>query len=85
MSDLKYSLVIEATADPEFFCFYSPDLEGFTGAGHSVEDCLCQAKCGMEEFIAVLREEGFSVPPENPSPQIVIEASPVPLPKKTVN
>jgi hypothetical protein len=40
MIDLKYSLVIEATSDPEFFGFYSPDLEGFTGVGHSVEDCI---------------------------------------------
>jgi hypothetical protein len=30
MIDLKYSLVIEATADPNFFGFYSPDLEGFS-------------------------------------------------------
>ena len=31
MIDIPYSLVIEATKDPEFFAFYSPDLEGFTG------------------------------------------------------
>ena len=30
MIDLKYSLVIEATNDSNFFGFYSPDLEGFT-------------------------------------------------------
>ena len=42
MIDLKYSLVIEATEDPTFFGFYSPDLEGFTGIGHSIEDCLYQ-------------------------------------------
>src|SRR5688572_26288979 len=35
MIDLKYSLVIEATEDPNFFGFYSPELEGFTGIGHS--------------------------------------------------
>ena len=46
MIDLKYSLVIEATEDPTFFGFYSPDLEGFTGIGHSVEDCIYQAKWG---------------------------------------
>ena len=46
MIDLKYSLVIEATEDPTFFGFYSPDLEGFTGIGHSIEDCLYQAKWG---------------------------------------
>ena len=36
MIDLKYSLVIEATADPTFFGFFSPDLEGFTGIGPAV-------------------------------------------------
>jgi predicted RNase H-like HicB family nuclease len=42
--DLAYSLVVEATKDPTFFNFYSPELEGFTGGGHSIEDCLDQAK-----------------------------------------
>jgi hypothetical protein len=37
MIDLPYALVIEATADPNFFGFYSPDLEGFTGVGHNVQ------------------------------------------------
>ena len=46
MIDLKYSLVIEATEDANFFGFYSPDLEGFTGFGHSIEDCLY--KWGIE-------------------------------------
>jgi hypothetical protein len=31
MIGMKYPLVIEATEDPSFFGFYSPDLEGFTG------------------------------------------------------
>ena len=31
MIDLPYSLVIEATEEPDFFGFYSPDLEGFSG------------------------------------------------------
>jgi hypothetical protein len=38
--ELLYSLVIEATEEPDYFGFYSPDLEGFTGIGHSIEDCL---------------------------------------------
>jgi hypothetical protein len=38
MINLKYSLVIEATDDPHFFGFYSPELEGFSGVGGSVED-----------------------------------------------
>ena len=28
MIDLPYSLVIEATDDPSFFSFYSPELKG---------------------------------------------------------
>lgn len=72
MIDLKYSLIIEATADPDFFGFYSPELEGFTGIGHSVEDCLYQAKWGMEEHIALLREQGLPVPETNANPTIVV-------------
>jgi predicted RNase H-like HicB family nuclease len=71
--DLKYSLVIEATNDPSFFGFYSPDLEGFTGIGHSVEDCLYKARWGMEEHVALLKEQGLPVPKENPNPRIVIQ------------
>ena len=73
MIDLKYSLVIEATKDPSFFGFYSPDLEGFTGIGHSVEDCLYKAKWGIEEHVALLKEQGLSVPKENPNPRIIIQ------------
>ena len=58
MIALNYSLVIEATAEPDFFGFYSPDLEGFTGVGHSIEDCLYQAHWGMQEHVTVLREQG---------------------------
>jgi len=71
--DLKYSLVIEATEDPSFFGFYSPDIEGFTGVGHSIEDCLYKAKWGMVEHNALLEERGLPVPEPNPSPTIVIQ------------
>jgi predicted RNase H-like HicB family nuclease len=71
--DLKYSLVIEATDDPIFFGFYSPDLEGFTGIGHSIEDCLYKAKWGMEEHIALLKEQNLPVPEPNPNPTVVIQ------------
>jgi hypothetical protein len=46
MIELPYSLVIEATEEPDYFGFYSSDLEGFSGIGHSVEDCLYKAKWG---------------------------------------
>ena len=73
MIDLKYSLVIEATSDPIFFTFYSPDMEGFTGVGNSIEDCLYKAKWGMKEHVNLLREKGLPVPSKNLSPKIIIQ------------
>ncbi|HQL64086.1 MAG TPA: hypothetical protein PLQ35_17570 [bacterium] len=49
------------------------DLEGFTGIGHSVEDCLFQAKWGMKEHVEILRQERISVPPDNPDPMIIVQ------------
>jgi predicted RNase H-like HicB family nuclease len=73
MIELPYSLVIEATEEPDYFGFFSPDLEGFTGIGHSVEDCLYKAKHGMAEHVALLRERGLPVPAPNPNPKITIQ------------
>ncbi len=72
MLEIKYSLVIEATDDPTFFGFYSPDLGGFTGVGHSVEDCLYQARWGIEEHVTLLRERGLPVPNPSPNPTVTI-------------
>jgi len=73
MIDLQYSLVIEATEEPDYFGFYSPDLEGFTGIGHSVEDCLYKAKWGMIEHVKLLEERGLPIVAKNPDPQIIIQ------------
>jgi predicted RNase H-like HicB family nuclease len=64
MIDFKYSLIIEATEEPDFFGFYSPDLEGFSGVGHSIEDCLYKARWGMIEHVKLLREAGLPIPKE---------------------
>ncbi|NQT51999.1 type II toxin-antitoxin system HicB family antitoxin [bacterium] len=72
MIELPYSLVIEATEEPDYFGFYSPDLEGFTGSGHSVEDCLYQAKWGMKEHVTLLEEHSLPVPAANPDPTITV-------------
>ena len=69
MIDLRYALFIEATDDPNFFGFYSPELEGFTGVGNSIEDCLYKARRGMDEHVSLLRERGLAVP----EPNIVIQ------------
>jgi predicted RNase H-like HicB family nuclease len=76
MITLPYSLVIEATKESDFFGFYSSDLEGFTGIGHSVEDCLYKARSGMADHVQTLREQGLAVPAYNPNPAIVIQNEP---------
>ena len=53
-----------------------PDLEGFTGIGHSIEDCLYKTKWGMKEHVELLREQGLPVPENNPDPKIVIQKYP---------
>ncbi len=73
MLDVPYSLIIEATNDPEFFAFFSPELPGFTGVGHSVEDCLYKARHGMTDHIETLKEQGLPVPPNNPDPTVTIQ------------
>ena len=73
MIDLPYSLIIEATDEPDYFGFYSPDLEGFTGIGHSIEDCLYKARWGMKEHVELLKEQQLPVPPFNPDPQIIVQ------------
>ena len=73
MIDLPYTLIIGATEEPDYFGFYSPNLQGFSGIGHSVEDCIYKAKWGMREHIALLEQQGLPVPPSNPSPKIIIQ------------
>ena len=65
MIELPFSLIIEATEEPDYFGSYSPDLEGFSGIGHSVEDCLYKAKWGMEEHVELLKSQGLPVPTGN--------------------
>ena len=50
MIELPYSLIIEATEEPDYFGFYSPDLEGFSGIGYET-GCsliLCLDYCLVE-------------------------------------
>ncbi len=72
MLGLDYSLVIEATDDPLFFSFFSPTLEGFTGVGSSVEDCIYKARWGMKEHVALLMEGELPVPPPDANPTVLV-------------
>ena len=73
MIRLPYSLVIEGTEEADFFGFYSPDLEGCTGIGHSIEDCLYRARSGMADHVRMLRDQGLAVPAQNSNPTILIQ------------
>lgn len=73
MINLKYSLLIEATDDPTFFGFYFPDLQGFSGVGHSIEDCLYQGRWGREEHLTLLKEKGLPIFTPSPNPTVVIQ------------
>ena len=73
MIDLSYSLIIEATADPDFFGFYSPELEGFSGIGHSVEDCIYKARWGMKDHVKLLRQRRMRVPSATRNPTIIVQ------------
>lgn len=73
MIQLDYSLIIEATEESDYFGFYSPDLEGFTGIGHSIEDCLYKARFGMIEHVNLLKEQGLPVPSKNENPKIIVQ------------
>jgi len=73
MIDLPYSVIIESTDEPDFFGFYSPDLEGFSGIGRSVKDCIHKARQGMKEHIELLRELKLPVPLRNPKAEIIIQ------------
>ena len=65
-------MIIEATEDPSFSGFYSPDLEGFSGVGNSIEDCIYRATWGIEEHVALLQEQGLPVPTFSGHPRIII-------------
>ena len=73
MIELPYSLVIEATEEPDYFGFYSPELEGFSGIGHSIEDCLYKAKWGMKEHIELLEQQNLPIPERSTDPKIIIQ------------
>jgi predicted RNase H-like HicB family nuclease len=75
MLDLNYSLIIEATDDPNFFGFFSPDLAGFTGVGNSIEDCIYKARHGISEHLEVMKENGLPIPSPNPRVEILIRNS----------
>ena len=73
MVELPYSLIIEATEEPDYFGFYSPELEGFSGIGHSIEDCLYKAKWGMKEHIQLLEQQNLPIPERSTDPKIIIQ------------
>jgi predicted RNase H-like HicB family nuclease len=73
MIELPYSVIIEATEEPDFFTYFSPELPGFSGVGHSIEGCIYQAKLAMAEHTAVLSETNRPIPPPVKNPTITVQ------------
>ncbi len=73
MLDLKYNIIIEATKDPQYFGYFSPDLPGFTGGGISIPSILEELNLAIEEHLEVMRENGHIPPKPTFNPQIVIK------------
>ncbi len=70
MKELCYSLVVEATDDPAFYSYFSPDLPGYTGWGESLVGAVTDALEHMDEYIEFMRESGAEIPPPALNPQI---------------
>lgn len=73
MIDLDYTIIIEPTEEPDFLGFYSPDLDGFSGIGHSIEDSIYQARYGMKEHIELMKNIGLPIPKRSSNPRIIIQ------------
>ncbi|MFP4458899.1 MAG: type II toxin-antitoxin system HicB family antitoxin [Candidatus Zixiibacteriota bacterium] len=59
---IKYNLVIQASDDPLFYRFTSPELDGFKGTGISVDDCIQKACLLMEKHIVSAESIGRDLP-----------------------
>jgi len=81
MIPMKYNIIIEATEDPLFFSFYSPELKGFTGVGNSIEDCVYKAINGIEEHLKMLQEMNLPIPNQPKHAKIAVVNEPVPTHK----
>jgi len=73
MLNLRNSLIIEATEEPDFFAFFSPTLPGFSGVGHSVEDCLYRGRFAMIEHVALMKSMKMKAPPPDANPTVLIQ------------
>jgi hypothetical protein len=73
MIQLPYSLITEATKEFDYFGFYSPDLEDFSGIGRFAEDCLFKPEWGMKNHVELLKQEGLSIPPNNPDLKAIVQ------------
>jgi predicted RNase H-like HicB family nuclease len=64
--DLRYSLVVEPSSEPDFFCAYSPDLLGYYSTGSTPQEAVKNALEELDEYLDALRELGSPVPAPNP-------------------
>ena len=73
MIDLKYSLVIEATDDPNFSDFILPIWKVLPGSVIPLKTASTKRNGGMEEHVELLKEQKLPVPKASASPKIIIQ------------
>jgi len=71
--NLKYNIIIEATGDPNYFGYYSPDIPRFTGRGNSIPSLIDELEETIKEHLDVMRENGRKIPAIKANPKIIIQ------------
>ena len=67
---MKYSIVIEATSDPEYYGVYCPDFDSVgacTASGRTIDEAICNGREAIREMLIALRAMGVSPPAPNPN------------------
>ena len=75
MLKLKYSLVVEATHNPDFFGVYCPELGDYgacTATGATIDEAIQRGIAAVDEFVSMLLEDGEKTPPFPAWPSIRI-------------
>lgn len=63
MNEIKYELIIYWSAEDGCFIVEIPELPGCMADGGSYEEALKNARVVIDEWIAIARETGRSIPP----------------------
>lgn len=73
MLNLRYSIIVEATEDPNFFGVHCPALDRYgacTAAGSTLDEAVQNGRLAIEEFVLELQVMGITPPPADTYPTV---------------